>query len=502
MFCKITSASILGIEGQICNVEVDSSNGIPFFNMVGLLSSESKEAKDRVRIAIKNSGFGFDNKKITVNISPADIKKTGTAFDLPICIGLLYNMGTITRYIGNDIFIAGEISLNGAVIPLKGIISMIEAAKKHGCKYCFVPSKNYKEARLVDDMHIIGVSSLRELVEKINHKILTDFHDESYTTLAKVAPYSNTLFEEIKSQKLGVRAALIAACGNHNLMLTGENGIGKTMIAKALLGILPPLEKNEMLECTKLHSVQGLLFEDNIINCRPFRAPHQGITSTALIGGGVYPQPGEISLAHNGILYLDEFSLFRNNVLDSLRSPLENKFVIISRRSGTFIFPAKVLIIASMNCCACGAYPDLQKCTCSKADLKRYRSKISNPILDRFDLFCMLKRPKINSKLDISDTTANMKKIVIETRKLQINRNPDGLLNSELTSKNILDVCKINSNIYNNFLDIIDTLKISMRGYTRIFKVARTIADIDKSNLVKKIHLDEALIYERARGEL
>lgn len=492
MFCKITSATINGIQGIVCNVEVDCSKGIPSFNMVGMLSSENKEAKSRVRIAIKNCGYNFDAKKITINISPANIHKKGTSLDLPICIALLYNMGEIKRYISNKIFMVGEIGLNGSIKKVNGIISMLDEAKKHGCENFFIPYENIREAQLVDGINIIGVSSLIDVVKKLNnHDFTSNVGKFNYIV------NSNNLcnFSNIYSQDNAIRNAIIACCGKHNIIFNGSYGIGKTMIANAMLNALPPMDKNELIEVNKIYSSNNLT-TGKLITTRPIRSPHHSITTSSLLGGGNYPSCGEISLAHNGILFLDEFGLYKKNVINNLREPLENGKITLTRSNYSVTYPCETMLIATMNGCECGEYPNMEKCRCSKSDLQKYYKKFSSSVLDRIDIITTLEKPtkKIKSIYDDLD----IKKLVQDSWRLQKSRNK-GKLNGQLNLNEIKVLGNFKKEAISYIDSIFSSLSLSMRGYARVLKISRTIADMEKSNYVEINHTNEAVLMERAR---
>lgn len=492
MFCKLISATLNGLEAIICNVEIDCGKGIPTFNMVGMLSSENKEAKSRVKIAIKNSGFTFENKKITVNISPANLKKNGTALDLPICIGLLSNMGHIKRFISNKNFFVGEIGLNGSINKINGILPMLSAAKKYGCEVCFIPKENLYEASLIKDIKIIGVSSLNEIVKKINSNDLTATIPEKF--FYKKENMTNK-FSEILSQDKAIRSAIIACAGKHNIIFSGSYGIGKTLISKAMLSALPEMTSDEIIEVNEIYSSIGKNTKELIFS-RPIRSPHYTISSSSLLGGGKIPVCGEITLAHKGILFLDEIGQFKKSTLNQLRQPLEDKKIVIVRNNSSVTFPADFMLIGTMNSCPCGEYPNKNKCICTENEIKQYHNKISSPILDRIDLLIHMDSPNENKKTQYNDN--DIKKIIVDSWKVQKIRN-FGKLNSQLTLKEILDIGLFKTDSINSINNIFNALSLSMRGYARVLKIARTIADMDNSKFVHTTHINEAIFNERVR---
>lgn len=492
MLCKILSATSMGIDCQFCTVEVDCSRGLPTFNMVGFLSSESKEAKSRVKIAIKNSGFNFDNKKITVNVAPASIKKNGSSLDLPICCALLYNMGHIKRYISSQIFIVGEICLDGSINRVNGIINMLLTARKNGCTICFIPNSNLIEASLVEGITIIGIRSLQEIVSKINSK---DYETNCPNKTYEVQENNSTSFSSINSQDHAIRIALIACCGKHNIIFSGSYGIGKSLLAKAMLYALPPMNSEEILEVNSIYSSMGLN-NNKLILKRPVRSPHHSITTSSLIGGGKNPVCGEITLAHKGILFLDELGLYKKSVLDNLRQPIENKKVTIIRNNQSLTFPADTMIIGTMNSCPCGEFPNLEKCRCSKVEIKNYQKKISSALLDRIDLMVCLEKPSKNNKSTYSDE--DILKTIRQCWQIQFKRN-NNKLNSELSLNEILNIGNFSKSSIENINNVFSNLKLSLRGYARVLKISRTIADIDNSKSVEISHANEALLIERVR---
>lgn len=386
MFSTVLSATLQGLQAEFIDVEADLSNGLPMFHMVGYLSSEVKEAGERVRTAIRNSGLVLPAKKIVVNLSPADVRKRGTAFDLPIAVAILASLGLVGQErLAKTVFV-GELSLDGRVRSVPGILPIALEAKKHGFQACVVSKENESEGRLVEGIEVIGVENLKATCDVLNGWGVTDQMEITTVKYPKDHTYELD-YQDIKGQKLAKRAAEVAVAGNHNMLMIGPPGAGKTMIAKRIPTILPPLTKEESMELTKLYSIVGGLNANRpLILERPFREVHHTATKSALIGGGLIPRPGEISLADKGVLFLDEIAEFQKPVLEMLRQPLEEHFIKIIRNRGVYHFPAEFLLVAAMNPCPCGNYPNLNKCLCTSTQIQAYLSKISQPLLDRIDI--------------------------------------------------------------------------------------------------------------------
>lgn len=499
MFSKAYSAAIHGIDGLIVSVEADVSDGLPIFDMVGYLGSEVKEARERVRIALKNSGYMLPPKRITVNLSPGDIRKEGTAFDLSVAIAILSAFGHLPEENLKDFLIIGELSLSGKVNKVNGVLPIVYSAKQQGFTKCIVPLENAKEGAVVCGIQVFGAASINEVVDLLNDK---GNIAPKEVDLAKLFCHEEKEegmdFGEVAGQAAAKRAIEIAVSGMHNIMMIGPPGSGKTMLAKRIPSIMPELSFEESMEISKIYSIAGLL-EEALITKRPFRSPHHTITTTALVGGGRIPQPGEISLAHLGVLFLDELAEFQRNTIEVLRQPLEDKTVTISRLNASYKYPAGFMLVAAMNPCSCGFYPDRNQCNCSINQVKRYLGRISQPLLDRFDL-CIealqmnYKELQIQEKQESSQEIRNRVGIA---RQVQMNRyrGQNIYFNSQLTPKLLKKYCNLQTNEQNLLEEAFIKMNLSARAYHRILKVARTIADLDQSDQIGMKHISEAICY-------
>lgn len=490
MISKVVCGSVFGVEGFLVEAEAYISNGLPTFDIVGLPDSAVKESKERVRAAITNTGFFFPPKRITINLAPAYIKKEGPSFDLPIAIAICHGLGYVEHT--KDIFICGELALDGQIRPVTGVLPMIMAARENNIHHAIVPYDNRLEANLLPDMTIYGVKHIKEVIEHLNGNKLSPA--EYRLSDAKIT--NNTLdYQEVRGQQMVKRALEISAAGGHNMLMIGPPGSGKTMMASRMPSILPPLSFEESLEVTSIYSVSNLLdVSKGMVLDRPFRAPHHTSSAAALTGGGRMPKPGEISLSHRGVLFLDELPEFNRNVLESLRQPMENKQVTVARVAGSATFPSDFILVGAMNPCPCGYLGDA-RCKCSSYAVQRYQQKISGPLLDRMDVQIELRAiPYEELSQDIKEeSSAHIQERVENARTVQLHR--QGMINSQLSAKNIKTFCQLTNDAKNMMKEAFNSLGLSARGYHKLLKVGRTIADLDMSKNIESFHIAEAIQY-------
>jgi len=504
MVNKVTTATIIGLNAYRVDVEVDVVNSLPGISIVGLPDTAVSEARDRVRSAIKNSEFTFPAKKIVINLAPADLKKEGSNFDLPIAVGVLIEEEVIDSEKIKDYAFLGELSLDGTLRSVNGVLPLILGLKEIGVKNVIVPVINAKEAALVDGINVFGANNLSEVVNHFLEMpiVQTKINIQEYLSEKSNQEYIYD-FKDVKGQQKAKRALEIAAAGGHNLLMIGTPGSGKTLMAKCFASILPPLELQEALELTKIYSICGLLSnEEPLMTKRPFRSVHHKASANGIIGGGSNPKPGEITLSHRGVLFLDEMIEFPRNVLEVLRQPLEDGEIVISRAKHSIKYPAKFMLLGAMNPCPCGFLGDKEKhCTCSDFQIDRYLSRLSGPLLDRIDLQIDVPRltteELINTNTE-SESSSQIRQRVINARKIQAIRykNENILTNSELNSKQIKKYCKIDKTAEEIFKVAIIKYQLSGRRYDRTLKLARTIADLDNSEAITQNHLMQALQYK------
>ncbi len=503
MVCKVLTSTVIGLDAYKIEVEVDLVNSLPSVSIVGLPDAAVNEARERVRSAIKNSSFSFPQKKVVVNLAPADIKKEGTNFDLPIAVGILIEEGVIQEEKTQGVAFIGELSLDGTLRSIIGVLPHVLGLKNSGVKTVIVPKENAKEASLADGITVLSANNLNEVVNNFIETPLEVVKTNVDEYLAKGVEESYLYdFKDVKGQQKAKKALEIAAAGGHNMIMVGTPGSGKTLMAKCFASILPSLELSEALELTKIYSVSGLLANNEpLMVKRPFRAVHHTASANGIIGGGTNPKPGEITLAHRGVLFLDEIVEFPRNVLEVLRQPLEDGEVVISRAKHSIKYPADFMLLAAMNPCPCGYLGDKEKhCTCTEYQINRYRAKLSGPLLDRIDIQIDVPRLTTDELLNTNteaECSADIRKRVINARKIQKERYKEvGILtNSQLTADMVKKYCQIDESSKEILKLAVTKYQLSGRRYDRVLKLSRTIADLDNSEIITTKHITQALQY-------
>lgn len=501
MLAKVFSSALVGIDAILVDVEVDIAQGLPQLSTVGLPDGAVKESKDRVKAALKNSGYDFPNRKITVNLAPADVKKEGASFDLPISIGILAATGVIKEGLLKRYILLGELSLDGGVKPVRGCLSVAVAAREAGLAGIIIPAENVSEGGVVEGVDVIGVTELAQVVDFLNGNRDIAPYRADIDALFSQGGDPGDDFSEVRGQEHAKRALEVAAAGSHNLLMIGPPGSGKTMLARRIPSILPPMLFEEAIETTKVYSVMGLLERDHaLISTRPFRSPHHTISDVGLIGGSNTPKPGEVSLSHNGVLFLDELPEFKQHVLEVLRQPMEDGRVTISRALSSVTYPSRIMLVAAMNPCPCGYLSDpVHQCSCTPLMIHRYRSRVSGPLLDRIDIHIEVPAVKYRDLADRGETesSAEIALRVSRSREVQKERFKGTRVrsNAQMTARMIRKFCEPDE-AGNRMLEVVtDRLGLSARSYTRILKVARTIADLDGSENIMEQHISEAIQY-------
>lgn len=500
MVTSLKSCAIAGVDGKIVEVEVDTIKGIPSFDIVGLADTAVKESKERVRSALKNSGVKMPSMKYTVNLAPADMKKEGVFYDLPIALGIAVSLGVLSADTLKDSMFVGELSLNGEIRRVSGILPCSICAKERGIKRVFVPADNAKEASVVDGIEVYSCTDLAGIIRFLSEG--NGMEPEKHTDMSENLCFDSIEdFADVKGQNMAKRALEIAAAGGHNCCMIGSPGTGKTMLAKRIGSILPELTLDEALEVTKIHSIAGVTDRNTaLITKRPFRSPHHTVSAAGLSGGGAVPKPGEVSLAHNGVLFLDEFPEFRKDAIEILRQPLEDGKITVSRVHSTVVYPSNIMLVAAMNPCKCGYFGDPDhECKCTPTQIEKYMSKISGPIMDRIDIHIKMNSVKFEElkSMETGEKSQSIRERVNKARKIQLERfKNDGIYsNAQMSSMHIRKYCALGDAETQLLKRAFEKFSLSARAYDKILKLARTIADLAGSEEINATHLSEAISY-------
>jgi len=506
MLAKVMSCAIVGLEGVMVEVEVDIAQGLPYFGVVGLPDAAISEARERARAAVRNSGGFFPMKRIVANLAPANLKKAGPAYDLPLAVAILLSSGQVEADVSRMVFL-GELSMDGSLKHTYGILPMAAVAYQKGYTDIIVPACDAREAALVEGTKIIPVTSLAQLMSFLRGDIPVPEYKAEAAPPDEGIAFTTIDMANIKGQEHAKRALEVAAAGAHNIVMSGPPGAGKTLLARALPSILPAMTTDEAIEVTKIYSISGMLpSETSLLKQRPFRSPHYTISNAGLVGGGHQPHPGEISLSHRGVLFLDELPEFNQGLLEVLRQPLEDKVVTISRAQGTVTYPASFQLVGAMNPCPCGYYGDpVRQCTCTPGTVSRYQKRISGPFIDRVDMFVEVPHVDYEKLADdrLSESSLKIRERVETARKIQLKRFKGTKLvcNAEMTALEVRDFCKVEDAAQSLLKAAMKQLYLSARGFHRVLKLGRTIADLEGVDIIKAHHIAEAIQYRPRRTE-